>query len=123
MQRILILFITLLLLSSCATNKEKYETIDISTIEMKVAEDWQVVDVREIEEFNEGHIPNALNLPLSSILQGEYGPLEQSESYIIICRSGNRSQTASEELAEAGFQIINVKQGISSWLGEVSVTE
>ncbi len=123
MQRILILLITLLLLSSCATNKEKYETIDISTIEMKVAEDWQVVDVREIEEFNEGHIPNALNVPLSSILQGEYGPLEQSESYIIICRSGNRSQTASEELAEAGFQIINVKQGISSWLGEVSVTE
>ncbi|MFJ7732200.1 rhodanese-like domain-containing protein [Lysinibacillus sp. NPDC097231] len=123
MKRIFILIITLLLLAGCTTNKEGYETIDISTIESKVADGWQIVDVREIEEYNEGHIPNALNVPLSSISQSEYGALEQNKSYIIICRSGNRSQTASKALAEAGFNIINVKQGMSSWTGDISVTE
>ncbi|GEM_PF-487552 len=123
MKRIFILITTLLLLTGCTSNKEGFETIDISTIESKVADGWQIVDVREIEEYNEGHIPNALNVPLSSISQSEYGALEQNQSYIIICRSGNRSQTASKALAKAGFNIINVKQGMSSWTGDISVTE
>lgn len=119
MQKILISLIALLFLAGCSTSQEPFETIDISTIENKVADGWQIVDVREIEEYNSGHIPNALNVPLTAITQGEYGTLEQDQNYVIICQSGNRSQTASEQLAKAGFQIVNVKQGMSSWTGDI----
>ena len=126
MQKILVTLIALLLLAGCSTGQESqepYETIDISTIEKKVADGWQLVDVREIEEYNSGHIPNALNVPLTTITQGDYDTLEQDQNYVIICQSGNRSQTASEQLAKAGFQIVNVKQGMSSWTGDIIIEE
>lgn len=119
MQKILISLVVLLLLTGCSTGQESYETIDINTIENKVADGWKVVDVREVEEFKNGHIQNALNVPLSSISKGEYGVLEQDQKYIIICQSGNRSQTASEQLHKDGFEVLNVKQGMGSWTGDI----
>lgn len=123
MRKILTSLVLLLLLASCATSEETYETIDISTIEKRVADGWQIVDVREMEEYKEGHISNAINVPLTSITKGDYGVLEKDQNYIIICRSGNRSETASKELAKAGFQLVNVKQGMSSWTGDVVVSD
>ena len=119
MQKILLILVALLLLVGCSTSEKSYETIDITTIENKVSDGWQIVDVREIEEYNAGHIPDARNVPLSAIAQGDYGSLEQDQKYIIICQSGNRSQTASEQLTKAGFQVLNVKQGMSSWNGDI----
>ena len=119
MQKILISLVVLLLLAGCSTNQASFETIDMNTIESKVADDWKIVDVREVEEFENGHIPNALNVPLSSISQGEHSVLEQDQKYIIICQSGNRSKTASEQLHKAGFEVLNVKQGMGSWTGDI----
>lgn len=113
MQKIILSLVAVLLLVGCSTGEKSYETIEITTIESKVTDGWQIVDVREIEEYNAGHIPDALNVPLTSITKGEYGSLEQDQKYIIICQSGNRSQTASEQLIKAGFQVLNVKQGMS----------
>lgn len=119
MQKILLTLVAVLLLVGCSTSEESYETIEITTIENKVSDGWQIVDVREMEEYNAGHIPDARNVPLSAIAQGDYGSLEQDQKYIIICQSGNRSQTASEQLTKAGFQVLNVKQGMSSWNGDI----
>ena len=119
MQKILISLVVLLLLAGCSTNQASFETIDMNTIENKVADGWKIVDVREVEEFENGHIPNALNVPLSSISQGEHSVLEQDQKYIIICQSGNRSKTASEQLHKAGFEVLNVKQGMGSWTGDI----
>lgn len=119
MQKIFISLIALLVIAGCSTSQNSFETIDITTIESKVENGWKIVDVREIEEFEDGHIPNALNVPLSAISQGDYSTLEQDQKYIIICQSGNRSQTASEQLHKAGFQILNVKQGMGSWTGDI----
>lgn len=123
MRKILTSLVLLLLLASCATSEETYETIDISTIEKRVADGWQIVDVREMEEYKEGHISNAINVPLTSITKGDYGVLEKDQNYIIICRSGNRSETASKELAKTGFHLVNVKQGMSSWTGEIVMSD
>ncbi|MFJ7735537.1 rhodanese-like domain-containing protein [Lysinibacillus sp. NPDC097287] len=119
MQKILLSLVAILLLVGCSTSQESYETIDITTIENKVTDGWQIVDVREIEEYNAGHIPDALNVPLTAISEGNYGLLKQDQNYIIICQSGNRSQKASEQLTKAGFQVLNVKQGMSSWTGDI----
>ena len=119
MQKILISLIALLLIAGCSNSQESFETIDITTIEGKVVDGWKIVDVREIEEFEDGHIPSALNVPLSTISKGEHSVLEQVQKYIVICQSGNRSQTASEQPHKAGFQVLNVKQGMGSWTGDI----
>lgn len=75
MQKIFISLVAVLLLVGCSTSEKSYETIEITTIESKVTDGWQIVDVREIEEYNAGHIPDALNVPLTEILQGAYGSL------------------------------------------------
>jgi len=96
-----------------------YETIAIDEIVDYVADGYIVVDVREIDEYETGHIPDAINAPLSALENGDYSPLNKNEQYIIICRSGNRSQTASNMLTSEGFDVVNVSEGMSSWAGDV----
>lgn len=96
-----------------------YNTIDLDDIKDYVSKGYIIADVREVDEFESGHIPGAVNAPLSDLQKGELGPLVEDEKYIIVCRSGNRSTTASNILVKKGFDIINVSEGVSSWTGEV----
>lgn len=136
MRKFIFIFTILLGLTACGTdatqdiytteeNEETeeitapYETIDLEDIETYVDEGYIVADVREVEEFEAGHIPGAVNAPLSDLQEGELGPLQEDEAYVIICRSGNRSVTASDILSDLGFDIVNVSEGMSTWTGEV----
>lgn len=135
MRKFLIIIALLLGLTACNTDpveedlKEttdvqsevdaSYETIDLEDIEQYISEGYIVADVREIEEFEAGHIPGAVNAPLSDLQEGDLGPLEEDEKYVVICRSGNRSITASDILSELDFDIVNVSEGMSTWTGEV----
>lgn len=96
-----------------------YNTIDIEDIENYVQEGYIVADVREIDEYESGHIPGAINAPLSKLQSGDFSALDPDDKYIIICRSGNRSVTASNILTQEGFHVVNVSEGMSTWPGEV----
>ena len=61
-----------------------------------------IVDVRTVEEYNEGHIESSINIPLQ-ILGDSIESLKHYEKVIVICRSGRRSVKAKAELEEAGF--------------------
>jgi phage shock protein E len=62
------------------------------------------VDVRTPQEFNEGHIPSALNIPLDQIM-GRLDELEGVEGPVVLyCRSGNRSGMALHILQAEGFK-------------------
>ncbi|OXS59318.1 sulfurtransferase [Cohnella sp. CIP 111063] len=78
-----------------------------------------ILDVREPEEWAIGHIPGAKHLPLVSIMSRR-GELDRSASYIVVCRSGNRSGLACELLEELGFHAINMSGGMSGWTGEIA---
>lgn len=120
--QLVVLFFGLLLLTSCGTkDATTYETIDIDEIESKVEEGYQVLDVREVDEFVEGHIENAQNKPLSVLKEDNFDGLDKKERYVVICRSGNRSQEASQILFDKGYEVLNVSEGMSSWIG-VQVT-
>ena len=54
------------------------------------AKTLNLIDVREADAFASGHLPGAINLPLSDFLE-RYGELDKDKSYHIICRSGARS--------------------------------
>lgn len=108
-----------LLLAACSSDGAVYETIDISEVTQYQEQGALVIDVRETNEYDAGHIPGAMNKPLSEISARNLEGLDPNQEYVVVCQSGNRSQQASDLLAEEGYEVINVKQGMSSWTGTV----
>jgi len=76
-----------------------------------------VLDVRESAEHAFKHIPGAKSLPLGD-LESELGNLDKEAEIYVVCRTGSRSDVASQKLAEAGFLTVkNVVPGMSEWNG------
>lgn len=62
----------------------------------------QIVDVRELDEWAEGHMPGIRHIPLGD-LAGRLGELDPAVPVIAVCRSGKRSLTAADILIKGGF--------------------
>lgn len=77
-----------------------------------------MLDVREPEEWEDGHVAGALHIPLGS-LSGRVHELDAKQEVIVICRSGHRSGMACEWLSEQGFNAINMVGGLNHWTGEL----
>ena len=79
-----------------------------------------VVDVRSLEEYNEGHIPNAISVPLETIENEAETKLKNKNDLILVyCRSGRRSREAALKLIEKGYTNVIDFGGIQDWNGEV----
>lgn len=72
-----------------------------------------VLDVCTDKEFAEGHIPDAVNLPLSRLSSEVDKTLAKSKDkpVIISCRSGNRAKSAAKKLSKLGFKDIYILSG------------
>ena len=81
-------------------------------------ENLNLIDVREVHEFQAGHAPGARNLPLSTLEQG-YKELTSDQEYYIICQGGGRSASACQFLKAQGLAVTNVEGGMNVWLGDV----
>lgn len=80
------------------------------------SEDVIVLDVRTQEEYNEGHIKNAVLLPVNDIaVKAEEVLADKDAKILVYCRSGNRSSTASKELIKMGYTNVYDFGGIISW--------
>lgn len=78
-----------------------------------------MVDVREVDEFAEGHIPGAINLPLSNFMN-LYEQIPKDQEVALICRSANRSGRAQAFLAQQGWTLLrNMSGGMLAWQGPV----
>lgn len=66
----------------------------------------QLVDVRSAAEFSRGALPNAINLPLQSIMAAQ-NVLDQDKAVILYCVTGARSSTAKNYLLQMGFRNVN----------------
>lgn len=115
----------LLLLSGCGgPDAEKNGYRQISQEQAKTMMDSQqvvILDVREVEEYDAGHIPGAVLLPVGSITKDTAAAvIPHLDSVVLVyCRSGNRSKTASAVLAELGYTQIYEFGGINTWPYEV----
>lgn len=79
-----------------------------------------VVDVRRSDEYAEGHIKNAINIPNESIIDTPPVELSNMDQLILVyCRSGRRSKEASQKLANMGYTNINEFGGILDWPYEI----
>jgi rhodanese-related sulfurtransferase len=73
-----------------------------------------LLDVREPEEWEAGHVPGARHVPLGQ-LPDQMGDLAGDAAIVVICRSGARSALATEWLTTAGFDAANVVGGMQEW--------
>ncbi|HWJ79651.1 MAG TPA: rhodanese-like domain-containing protein [Niallia sp.] len=97
------------------------ELKSISTEELekklKNNEKLELVDVREDEEVAEGMIPGAKHIPMGSIPENvDY--FSKDKEYIIICRSGRRSENVCYFLQDQGINVVNMEGGMLHWMGE-----
>ena len=75
----------------------------------------QLVDVREPDEWAEGHIPGAIHIPLGDLAE-RAGELIAESPVVLICRSGVRSLTAADELIARGFRdVASFSGGMLAW--------
>ena len=89
--------------------------------EMMAKDDGHVViDVRRQDEYDAGHIPDAILIPNESIECDSPEALPDYDQIILIyCRSGNRSKQAAQKLAGMGYTNIYEFGGINDWTGDV----
>ena len=80
-----------------------------------------VLDVREQDEFDAGHITGAVLLPVGTISKESAAEVipEKDSTVLVYCRSGNRSKTASAKLVELGYTSVYEFGGINTWPYEV----
>lgn len=121
MKRILPLFFSLLLLfTGCGGRTADNSYQQITQEEAKEMMDTQeviILDVREQNEYDSGHIPGAVLLPVGTIDEDTAAAVipEKDSTVLVYCRSGNRSKTASSALAELGYTNIYEFGGINTW--------
>lgn len=87
---------------------------------MDSGEEHIILDTREQDEFDEGHIPGAILIPYTEIENKAEEMLPDKDKLILVyCRSGRRSKIASESLTKLGYSNIKEFGGIIDWPYEV----
>jgi len=98
----------------------RYVSMDEITKIMEENKNYIILDVRTIEEFNQGHIPDAICIPNETIDNSVINKLPDKNQLILIyCRSGNRSKQATEKLKNLGYTNLIEFGGIIDWKGEI----
>jgi rhodanese-related sulfurtransferase len=106
------------LLAGCSSSNEAIKKVDPVEFSEVVAQPGVIVlDVRTPEEFNAGHIANAININLEgSDFTSEVSKLDMNATIAVYCRSGNRSGVATEQMVELGFtDMYDMQGGILDW--------
>ena len=122
-KRVLPIILSALLLTACAPgNSLGYKQITMSEAVkmMETEKNYIILDVRRADEFAEGHIPGAINVPNEEIGTAEIATLpNKSQLILVYCRSGRRSKEASEKLVKLGYTNIVEFGGIQDYEGEI----
>lgn len=95
------------------------EGVDAAEVAENIAaylKDCILLDVREEDEYVQGHIPGAVNIPLSE-LHGRMNEMRKDKRVLLICLSGGRAKVASKLLSSQGYGVMVLNGGMRSWKG------
>ena len=81
---------------------------------LRIASGAFLLDVRELDEWEAGHAPQAYHIPLGE-LDARWGEIPPVEEVICVCRGGGRSARAAGALSTAGLSTINLAGGMRAW--------
>lgn len=127
MKKLIFILLAALLLTACTQEKEQDREaiyMNITAQEAKEIMDTQegyiILDVREQDEFDQGHIPGAILIPYTQIDRKAEDMLPDLDQLILVyCRSGRRSKMAAENMVKQGYTNIQEFGGILDWPYEV----
>ena len=127
MKKLLFLLLAVMLLTACAHTKENDQEaayMNITAQEAKTIMDTEqgyvILDTRTREEYDQGHIPGAIQISHDEITEKAEEVLTDKDQLILVyCRSGRRSKIAAEALVELGYTNIKEFGGIIDWPYEV----
>jgi len=119
--KLLPFFLILIILSGCAIPAQaEYRKITPQEAQAMMLDDVIILDVRNQEEYAEGHIPDAVLLPDDEVQEHAAGLLADKNQIILVyCKSGRRSEKAAKELVEMGYTQVFDFGGIVDWEGEI----
>jgi rhodanese-related sulfurtransferase len=93
--------------------------VDAAGVTSAMSAGAQAIDVRTAGEFQMGHIPGAVNVPLDQF-EAQAATWDKNATYVVYCASGARSQTAVGIMQKLGFTgIKHFNAGIQAWSGEL----
>ena len=127
MKKLIFLLLAVMMLTACGQDKENDQGavyVNITAEEAKeimdTEEGYVILDVREQDEYDAGHISGAILIPYTQIEAKANEMLPDKDQLILVyCRSGRRSKIAAEALAELGYTNIKEFGGILDWPYEV----
>ena len=106
---------------SCTGKEEPYKNLTCAQFaELINNPEVQLVDVRTMDEYTEGHIAGSLIIDVkdenfASLVDEQ---LTKNKKVAVYCRSGRRSRTAADILVKKGFKVYNLDKGILNWIEE-----
>ena len=106
---------------ACTGKEEPYKNLTCAQFaELINNPEVQLVDVRTMEEYTEGHIAGSLIIDVkdenfASLVDEQ---LAKNKKVAVYCRSGRRSRTAADILVKKGFKVYNLDKGILNWIEE-----
>ena len=120
MKKLLFSILAALGLFANAQSQSEVEVLESQAFIERVKADTSaiILDVRQPEEFAEGHLAQAINLDWlnQTVFINGLAKLNKQKTYYIYCRSGRRSQAAAGKLKAEGFQVIDLKGGYLHWV-------
>ena len=127
MKKLIIFLLAVMTLTACGQDKENDQGavyVNITAEEAKeimdTEEGYVILDVREQDEYDAGHISGAILIPYTQIEAKANEMLPDKDQLILVyCRSGRRSKIAAEALAELDYTNIKEFGGILDWPYEV----
>lgn len=98
--------------------KPSVSRISIDEAKQKIARGAHLVDVRYQDEWDEGHLPGAVHIPLSA-LRDRVREVTPEREVVVYCRSGRRSQVGAFLMAQNGYTAFSMDGGINGWTDEI----
>lgn len=92
-----------------------FPEVDVTALASAHAAGAYVLDVRQPDEYEAGHVPGAVLIPLDQ-LGAKIDEVPSDEHLYVICKSGGRSAAAVQALTGAGYEATNVAGGTMAWI-------
>ena len=105
-------------LFSCQQKEGQFKSVSVDDFSTLIANpEVQLLDVRTVAEYSEGHIPGSVNI---NVLDKEFASvadsiLQKDKPVAVYCRSGKRSKKAAAILSGKGFKVYDLDRGLAGW--------
>ena len=123
MKKLFYIFGVALVMMTACSNGKGYTSVSVDEFAKVIADNQvQLIDTRTEAEFNEGHIPGAINIDVNeSDFESKVGQkVDKTRPIALYCRGGRRSKIAAERIVALGYDdITELNTGFLSWTGEV----